>query len=257
MSRDAPVFCETAGDVAVLTLNRPDKRNAVNDALIDFLGDWFSRPPEGIKVAVIKAHGAHFSAGLDLSEHVARDAFGVLQHSRRWHEALDKVQFGGLPVVAVLKGGVIGGGLEIAAACHVRVAEPTTFFQLPEGRRGIFVGGGATVRVARIIGADRMTEMMLTGRRFGVEEGLRLGLAHYAVDEGEAEGKALELAREIAGNAPLSNYMMIQAVARIADMSAGDGLFAESMAAALAQTSDDARAGLDAFLTKQKPSFGK
>jgi enoyl-CoA hydratase/carnithine racemase len=139
----------------------------------------------------------------------------------------------------------------------VRVAEPSTFFQLPEGRRGIFVGGGATVRVARIIGADRMTEMMLTGRRYGAEEGLRLGLAHHLVGAGEAEAKALELAAQIAGNAPLSNYMIIQAIARIADMPAEGGLFAESMAAALAQTSEDAKAGLAAFLAKKDASFRK
>jgi (methylthio)acryloyl-CoA hydratase len=166
------------------------------------------------------------------------------------------MQFGGLPVVAALHGGVIGGGLEIAAASHVRIAEPSTFFQLPEARRGIFVGGGASVRVARLIGAGRMTEMMLTGRRYDAEDGLRLGLAHYLVGQGEAEQKALELARAIAANAPLSNYLTIQAVARIDDMAAAEGLFAESMAAALAQTSDDARAGLRAFLAKQPPKFG-
>jgi enoyl-CoA hydratase/carnithine racemase len=253
----APLLVEERGDIAVLRLNRPEKRNAVNDALIAALGDWFQNPPAGVRVAVLAGAGDHFSAGLDLAEHVERVPAETMRHSRSWHEALDKVQFGGLPVVAALKGGVIGGGLEIAAAAHVRVAEPSTFFQLPEGRRGIFVGGGATVRVARIIGADRMTEMMLTGRRYGAEEGLRLGLAHHLVGAGEAEAKALELAAQIAGNAPLSNYMIIQAIARIADMPAEGGLFAESMAAALAQTSEDAKAGLAAFLAKKDASFRK
>ena len=253
----APLLVEGQGDIAVLRLNRPDKRNAVNDALIAAIADWFSEPPAGVRVVVLAGVGDHFSAGLDLAEHVERAPAETMRHSRSWHEALDKVQFGGLPVVAALKGGVIGGGLEIAAAAHVRVAEPSTFFQLPEGRRGIFVGGGATVRVARIIGADRMTEMMLTGRRYGAEEGLRLGLAHHLVGAGEAEAKALELAAQIAGNAPLSNYMIIQAIARIADMPAEGGLFAESMAAALAQTSEDAKAGLAAFLAKKDASFRK
>ena len=253
----APLLVEGQGDIAVLRLNRPDKRNAVNDALIAAIADWFSEPPAGVRVVVLAGVGDHFSAGLDLAEHVERAPAATMRHSRSWHEALDKVQFGGLPVVAALKGGVIGGGLEIAAAAHVRVAEPSTFFQLPEGRRGIFVGGGATVRVARIIGAARMTEMMLTGRRYGAEEGLRLGLAHHLVGPGEAEAKALELAAQIAGNAPLSNYMIIQAIARIADMPAEGGLFAESMAAALAQTSEDAKAGLAAFLAKKDASFRK
>jgi enoyl-CoA hydratase/carnithine racemase len=137
-------------------------------------------------------------------------------------------------------GAVIGGGLEIAAATHVRIAEPSTVFQLPEGRRGIYVGGGASVRISRIIGADRMCEMMLTGRRYGAEDGFTLGLTYYCVAEGEALPTARRLATQIAGNATLSNYMMIHAVSRIADMPRSDGLFAESLAAAVAQTSADA-----------------
>jgi enoyl-CoA hydratase/carnithine racemase len=128
-------------------------------------------------------------------------------------------------------------------------------FQRPEGRRGIFVGGGASVRVGRILGADRLVEMMLTGRRYGAEEGLALGLTHYAVGEGEALGRAREIAARIATNAPLSNYVMIQALARIEDMSKADGLFTESLCAALTQTSPDAQEGLSAFLQKRQPTF--
>jgi enoyl-CoA hydratase/carnithine racemase len=152
-------------------------------------------------------------------------------------------------------GAVIGGGLELATSTHVRIAEPSTIFQLPEGRRGIFVGGGASVRVGRILGADRMVEMMLTGRKYGADEGLALGLAHYAVGEGEALPLAQDLARKIASNAPLSNYIMIQAIQRIEDMSKADGLFTESLCAALTQTSTDAMEGLQAFLQKRDPTF--
>jgi enoyl-CoA hydratase/carnithine racemase len=158
-------------------------------------------------------------------------------------------------VISALTGAVIGGGLEIASATHVRVAEPSVQFQLPEGRRGIFGGGGATARVGRIIGADRMTEMMLTGRKYGADEGVALGLAHYAVAEGEALPRARALARQVADNAPFSNYLMIQALPRIANMSSGDGLFTESLAAAMSQTSDGAKEGLRAFLEKRPPKF--
>ncbi|MDN3720639.1 crotonase/enoyl-CoA hydratase family protein [Roseibium salinum] len=216
---------------------------------------FFSRPPEGVKAAVITGTAGHFCSGLDLSEHVARDAEGTMRHSRGWHQVMERIQFGGLPVVSALFGAVIGGGLELAASTHVRVADPTAFFQLPEGRRGIFVGGGASVRVGRILGADRLTEMMLTGRKYSAEEGLRLGLAHYTVGEGEALEKAQELARRIASNAPLSNYIMIQALARIEDMSKADGLFTESLCAAITQTSPDALEGLAAFLEKRSPNF--
>ena len=243
------------GPVATVTMNRPGKRNAISDAFIAELGAFFESPPEGVKVVILTGTDGHYCAGLDLAEHVERSAEEGIYHSRGWHTILDRIQFGGLPVVSAMFGAVIGGGLEIAASTHVRIAEPSTVFQLPEGRRGIFVGGGATVRVGRILGADRMTEMMLTGRKYDAQEGLRLGLAHYAVGEGEAMPLARKLALQIAGNAPLSNYFMIHAIARIGDMSRADGLFAESLCAALSQTTPDAQEGLKAFLEKRAPQF--
>jgi enoyl-CoA hydratase/carnithine racemase len=168
---------------------------------------------------------------------------------------MDRIQFGGLPVVAVLEGAVMGGGLELAAAAHVRVAEPGCRFQLPEGKRGIFVGGGASVRIGRIIGPDRLVEMMLTGRTYDSEDGVRLGLAHYLVGAGEGRAEAVRLAEAVASNAELSNYIVIQALSRIDDMSRADGLFAESLCAALTQTGADAQEGLRAFLDKRRPEF--
>jgi enoyl-CoA hydratase/carnithine racemase len=243
---------EARGAVAVARLARPAKRNAIDDTLLSELEALFRAPPEGARALVLHGEGAHFCAGLDLSEHKARDAFAVMQHSRGWHHAFEALQFGRIPVVAALQGGVIGGGLELAAACHVRVADPTAFYQLPEGERGIFVGGGATVRVARIIGAHRMVEMMLTGRMVDAEEGQRLGLSHYLVGPGEALGKALELAAKIAGNAPLATYAVLQAIARIDDMGAAEGLFTESLVAALVQTGPEAKERLEAFLGRRK-----
>ncbi len=252
---DPMLQIDISDGVAVLTMNRPAKRNAMCDGLLEELDAFFRSPPAGVKVAVLTGTAGHFCSGLDLSEHVQRDAEGTMRHSRGWHQVLDRIQFGGLPVVSAMFGAVIGGGLEIATATHVRIAEPSTIFQLPEGRRGIFVGGGASVRVGRILGADRMIEMMLTGRKYGAEEGLALGLTHYAVGEGEALPMAMDIAGRIASNAPLSNYIMIQALSRIEDMSKQDGLFTESLCAAIAQTSSDAVEGLQAFLQKRDPSF--
>ena len=243
------------GDIAVLAMNRPEKRNAMCDALLDRIDGFFRKVPEGVKVAVLCGNGGHYCSGLDLSEHVQRDAEGTMRHSRNWHSIMDRIQFGGLPVVSAMTGAVIGGGLELATSTHVRIAEPSVIFQLPEGRRGIYVGGGASVRVGRILGADRMTEMMLTGRKYNAEEGLMLGLTHYSVGEGEALPLAMELAEKVAKNAPLSNYVMIHALARIDDMPRDGGLFTESLCAALTQTSPDAEEGLRAFLDKRNPTF--
>ena len=241
--------------IATVTMNRPGKRNAMCDELLNAIDAFFTNPPEGVKAVVLTGVEGHYCSGLDLSEHKQRDAEGTMRHSRGWHAVMDKIQYGGLPVVSAMFGAVIGGGLELATSTHVRIAEPSTVFQLPEGRRGIFVGGGASVRVGRIIGPDRMTEMMLTGRRYDAEAGLRMGLAHELAAEGASLARAQELAERIAGNAPLTNHIIIQSLARIGDMSRQDGLFTESLCASLTQTSADALEGLQAFLEKRQPNF--
>ena len=247
---------EIEDGIATLTMNRPGKRNAMCDALLHEIDAFFSNPPEEVKVVILTGTAGHYCSGLDLAEHQQRDAEGTMRHSRGWHAIMDKIQYGGLPVVSAMFGAVIGGGLELATSTHVRIAEPSTIFQLPEGKRGIYVGGGASVRVGRILGADRMVEMMLTGRKYGAAEGLSLGLTHYSVGEGEALPLARKLAAQIASNAPLSNYIMIQAISRIEDMDKAGGLFTESLCAALTQTSPHAVEGLQAFLQKRDPKFG-
>lgn len=252
---DSTLDIEIADRVATLTMNRPDKRNAMGVQLLSELDEFFSSPPGDVKVVILAGTAGHYCSGLDLSEHVTRTAEENLHHSRHWHGVMDRIEYGRIPVISVMFGAVIGGGLELAASTHVRIAEPSTVYQLPEGRRGIYVGGGATVRVARIIGAGRMREMMLTGRKYGADDGLMFGLNHYTVGGGEALAKAQELATKIAGNAPMSNYMMIHTIGRLQDMSQADGLYAEALSAAVVQTTPDAEEGLNAFLQKRKPVF--
>lgn len=248
---------EVHGAIALVGLNRPQKRNAINDDLLGDVHAFFSAVPEDIRVVVLHGHGEHFCSGLDLSEHSERDAFAVMMHSQAWHRAFGLIQSGRTPVVAALHGAVVGGGLELAAATHVRVADRgNTFYALPEGQRGIYVGGGASVRVAGIIGAGRMAEMMLTGRSYAAEEGQGLGLSHHLAEPGRALDKAMDLAGRIATNAPLSNFAILQALPRIADMSAQDGLFTESLMAALVQTSGDAQERMRAFLEKRAGKAG-
>src|ERR671912_93632 len=167
---------ELQNDIAIIRLRRPAKRNALSDALILALRDTFQNLPGSVRAAVVDGEGPHFCAGLDLSELQERDAGEGLRHSRMWHAALDLVQYGPVPVVAALQGAVVGGGLELASACHIRVADASTFYALPEGSRGIFVGGGGSVRIPKLIGAARMTDMMLTGRVYNAQDGERIGL---------------------------------------------------------------------------------
>ena len=235
-------------EVAVIRLTRPAKRNALNDGLILAIRDLFENLPEGVRAAVIDGEGDHFCAGLDLSELKERDAGQGLHHSRMWHAALERVQYGPVPVIAALHGAVVGGGLELAAACHLRVADETTFYALPEGTRGIFVGGGGAVRIPRLIGAARMTDMMMTGRVYNAVDGEKVGLAQYLVPQGTAFDKAFELATRIAQNAPLTNYALIHALPRIAEQPADQGYLTEAMMAAIAQSAPEAKERVRAFL---------
>ena len=240
-----------SGPVAHLRLNRPAKPNDLSDTLIQQLHTAFVNLPEGVRAAVISGEGEHFCAGLDLSELVERDVADGVLHSRMWHAAFDQLQFGRVPIVAALHGAVVGGGLELAAACHVRVADDSTYFALPEGQRGIFVGGGGSVRLPRLMGVARMTDLMLTGRVLNAQEGVQVGLAQYHVPAGQSLAKAIELAGRIATNAPMSNFAVMQALPRIADQSQSEGLFTESLMAAVAESTPEAQDRLRAFLDKR------
>ena len=241
-------LCGEHKEVAVIRLTRKAKRNAINDALILALRNLFDELPTSVRAAVLDGEGEHFCAGLDLSELKERDAGQGLHHSRMWHAALERVQFGPVPVIAALHGAVVGGGLELASACHIRVADDTTFYALPEGSRGIFVGGGGSVRIPKLIGVARMTDMMLTGRVYNAQDGERIGLAQYLVPQGRAFEKAFELAVRVAQNAPLTNYALMHALPRIAEQAADQGLFTEALMAAVAQSAPEAKTRVKAFL---------
>jgi (methylthio)acryloyl-CoA hydratase len=249
---------ERSGAVLTVGLNRPAKRNALNDGIILAIGECFGELPEDIGAVVIHGIGDHFSSGLDLSELSDHDATGGLIHSQMWHRVFDRIQYSRVPVIAALKGAVIGGGLELACAAHIRVAEPSAYFALPEGQRGIFVGGGGSVRLPRLIGVARMTDMMLTGRVYSATEGSSYGFAQYLTEADGALPKALELAARIASNAPLTNFAVLQALPMIAEANPQTGLLMESLMATVAQSDKEAKRRIRAFLdhktAKVKPA---
>jgi enoyl-CoA hydratase/carnithine racemase len=247
------VQVDIRGAIAIVRLCRPKKRNAINDGLIAAIAQRFDELPETVHAVVLHGEGDHFCAGLDLGELKDRDAAEGLHHSRSWYYVLRDIEQGRRPVVAALHGAVVGGGLELASACHIRVADDTAFFALPEGSRGIFVGGGGSVRIPKLIGAHRMLDMMLTGRVYKAAEGVALGLAQYHVPAGQALNKAIELAERIAANAPMTNYALIHGLPRIAEQPADHGFLTESMLAALAQSAPEAKARVRAFLDGTGP----
>ena len=240
------------GAVAKVLIARPAKRNAINDDLVRAMHATFDAMPSTVKAVVLHGAGECFCAGLDLSEVRENTIPEAVHHSRRWHAAFDRIQFGRAPVIAVLHGAVVGGGLELAAAAHIRVAEESTFYALPEGKRGIFVGGGGSVRISRLIGVARMTDMMLTGRVLTAQEGLQLGLSTYLTEPGQGLAKAMELAQGIAGNASMTNYGIMHMLPRIADQSMDEGLATESLMAAIAQSDPQTLEMLAQFLDHKK-----
>jgi len=244
---------EMRGPIAIVTLTKEARRNAIDEEMVVEIGRFFESPPKDAKVIVLTGQGAHFCAGLDLEEHarLKRTPAEFMRMCQRWHWAFDQMQFGGIPVIGAMHGAVVGGGLELAAACHTRIADTTTFFALPEGQRAIFTGGGATVRVGRIIGPSRMVDMMLAARTFDAQRGYEIGLCHEVVPEGTALDRAIALAEHVAQHAPLSNYAIVTSIQRINDMSTTDGLFAESLMAAVVQSGPEVEAGLQQFLQKR------
>jgi enoyl-CoA hydratase/carnithine racemase len=247
------LIAEREGAVAVLRLNRPQKRNALDDETIIGIEQFFTSLPDDIGAVLLAGEGEHFSAGLDLAELNERDVTQGIAHSSLWHRAFEKIQFGKVPVVAVLHGAVIGGGLELAAAAHVRVAERSAYYALPEGSRGIYVGGGGSVRLPPLIGVARMMDMMLTGRTYSAEEAQAIGLSTYLVEPGKGFAKGLELARRIAGNAPLTNFAVMHALPRIVEMGPASGYAVEALMSAIAQADPDAKARLKDFFAKRAP----
>lgn len=251
------LITEYIGQTLLLKLNRPQKRNAVNDDLILALEKALDERKHDTKVVIIHAEGEHFSAGLDLSELRERNSKEGLEHSRMWHRVMDKIQFGAIPVIAVLKGACVGGGLEIATASHIRIAEKSSFYALPEGMRGIFVGGGGSIRIPKLIGTAAMTDMMLTGRVLSAEEGYQKGLTQYLVENEEGLKKAKEMAEKMAQNAEMTTYAVLQVLPKIQEVSHQEASIMESLAAAMAQDSPEAKKRLKDFLEGKAKKVGE
>ncbi len=239
-------------DIAVLTMNRAAKHNALNDELVMGMQAFFATIPSYVKGVVIHGAGENFCAGLDLNELKETTTAESFETSMIGQRLNDTVQFCKVPVIAVLHGAVIGGGLELAASAHIRIADKTAYYALPEGTRGIFLGSGGSVRLPRLIGAATVIDMMLSGRVYEAEEAhTLLRLTQYLVESGQGLEKGVALAKKIARNAPLANFAIIQSIPRIVEQDPQAGLFTEMLMVGVAQGDEDAKARLRNFLERK------
>ena len=228
------VTYELEGKVAKIGLNRPAKRNALSAELSAQLNEAVARANSEAAAGMIFSHGDHFCAGLDLAQAMT----WMNDHDRHLElrigsaaaaRPFDTISRGSIPFVAAISGACIGGGFELASSCHIRVADETAFFALPEGQRGIYIGGGGSVRIARLLGVARMSDLMLTGRVLTAEEGERYNVVQYVMPKGEHIARAMSLATRIAENAKLTNWAIVNGLPRIQDYSYDDGLFVEGL----------------------------
>jgi enoyl-CoA hydratase len=244
--------------VAVVTVNRPDKLNALDDHTVGELDAAFRALAEDASVDGVILTGAGekaFVAGADIAELSAQSPVQGQERSRRGQQVLDRIEGLGKPVVAAVNGFALGGGCELALACHVRVAAEGARLGTPEVKLGIMCGYGGTQRLPRLVGRGRALEMLLTGEMVDAQEALRIGLVNRVVPREKLLEESRALLRKMLGNAPLSLRFTLEAVARGLEMPLGEGQAHEATLFGLICTTEDMKEGTRAFLEKRPPRF--
>ena len=246
------------GPVALLTVHRPEKRNALNVLALRELGEAVARIVEADEVrgAVVTGAGDRaFAAGADIAELADLDPMAALDLSRTGQAAFRAIEQASKPFVAAVNGVALGGGCELALACHLRLAAPEARFGLPEVGLGTLPGFGGTTRLPRLVGSGRALEMILTGKPIDAEEAFRIGLVNRVVPTEELLPHARVLIETIAANAPLAVALAIESVNRGVDLPVDAALEAESTLFGILAGTADMREGTAAFLEKRGPRF--
>ena len=255
---DAPVLYEMADHVATITLNRPEVRNAMNTALREAMFERFTAlaVDDDVRAIIVTGVGDKaFSAGADIREFVEPLQPTQFREQRRrldFRQVMDRCP---QPIIAAIRGIALGGGLELALACDIRIAGDDALLGLTEVNLAIIPGGGGTQRLPRLVGRGKALEMILTGQRIGATEALRIGLVERVVPAAEVLTAARELARELAGRAPVAMRYAKEAVVKGLGMSLDDGLRLEGDLSTLLRTTEDRLEGARAFLEKRKPNW--
>ena len=246
-----------ADRIATITVNRPDKLNALNDATIHELGTAISEARERDDVAGILLTGAGraFIAGADISELAGQTPLAAARRARVGQQIFRRFETSPKPVVAALNGFTLGGGCELAMACHVRIASELAKLGQPEVKLGILPGYGGTQRLPRLVGRGAALRLLLTGEMIGAAEAFRLGLVDQVVAPDALIETATALLRAMVANAPLALAGCIEVVDRGLSLPLDEGCAIESDYFGLLSSTGDMREGMRAFLEKRAPVF--
>ena len=243
--------------IATLTVNRPDKLNALNDATVAELDQAIDQVRLRDDIAGVIVTGAMraFVAGADISELSRQLPLDAKQRARHGQRVFDKFEECPKPVIAAVNGFALGGGCELAMACHIRIASEAAKFGQPEVKLGIGPGYGGTQRLPRLVGRGRALQLLLTGEMIDAQEALRIGLVNKVVPQTELLASAHAMMRQILANAPLAVALVIEAVNRGVDRPQSDGLNLEANHFGLLAGTQDMAEGMAAFLNKRTPEF--
>ncbi|HSJ25511.1 MAG TPA: enoyl-CoA hydratase-related protein [Longimicrobiales bacterium] len=244
--------------LAVITVNRPDKLNALNADTVKQLDAVVRevRDDDTIRAVILTGAGEKaFVAGADIAELSKMGPIDGVQVSRAGQDTFRELERLPKPVIAAVNGFALGGGLELAMACHIRVASAKAKFGLPEVKLGIIPGYGGTVRLPRLVGRGRATELMLTGDMIDAAEAYRIGLVNRVEEPDALMGAARDMARKMAANGPVAIAMALEAVDRGMSTTLDDAQILESRLFGLLASTEDMREGMTAFLEKRKAEF--
>lgn len=249
---------EPRDNIAVITVDRPDKLNALNAETVNELRTALEQVVSDANIRAVILTGAgekSFVAGADIAELAKMTPIGGIDVSRQGQDTFRLLETMRKPVIAAVNGFALGGGLELALACHFRIASDHAKFGLPEVKLGIIPGYGGTVRLPRVVGRGRALELILTGEMIDAQEAYRIGLVNRVYPQSELMGAAEQLAQKIAANGPVAVGLAIEAVDHGYHASTEDALRLEAHLFGLLASTADMREGMSAFLEKRKASF--
>ena len=244
--------------VAIVTINRPDKLNALNAATIAEVRQAFEalRRDTGVRGVILTGAGEKaFIAGADIAELSQMTPLSGIEVSRNGQDTLRSIETMPKPVVAAVNGFALGGGLEFALACHIRIASDNAKLGLPEVKLGIIPGYGGTIRLPRVVGRGRALEIMLTGEMVDAQEAYRIGLVNRVVPQSELLLTAEQMLRKIAANGPVAVALAIEAVDNGYHAATEDAQRSEATMFGLLASTSDMREGMSAFLEKRAAKF--